>query len=206
MTSGKDFIIGHAGRDLVLASLKHYHLGALKVVWELERRGDVGISVSRRRSEQRGALNSRVSCPVRIPPHHKLVTPLSHTSFYHTLLCNVLSGSSPLVAGINLCLEGFWTCAVPRCGAWMVLSLMHVPEGWSISRGMKALLIHLLLAGDRGRCPGVALFGSFKLSLSCGPCDRRRSCMARGWCLHFRSEPSRRGGWWKAASVFTPGI
>lgn len=66
MTSVKDFTVGHAVRDLVLARLKHYHLGALKVVWELERGGDVGISVSR------------------------------------TLLCNVFSGSSPLVAGINL--------------------------------------------------------------------------------------------------------
>lgn len=200
MTSGKDFIIGHAASDLVLARLKH--LGALEVVWELESGGDIGIFIRRRRSEQRGVLNSSVSFALWIPPHHKLVTPLPYTSFYHTLLCNVFSIRSPLVAGVNLCLGCRWsrhTFGPALCqgmASWgcvrVVLLLMPLPENWSISRGAKALLMHLLLAGDHGRHPGRAPSGNFELSLFCGPCDRRRGCMVHGWFLHFRSELSER--------------
>lgn len=105
MTSGKDFIIGHVVRDLVLARLTCYHLGAFKVFESLKQGLMLG-SLLAGEGQSRDVLNSRASCAVQVPPHHKLLTLLSCTSFYHTLLCNVCSTRSPLVAGINLCLGG----------------------------------------------------------------------------------------------------
>lgn len=74
--------------------------------FESLKRGLMLGSLLAREDQSRDVLNSRVPCAVQIPPHHKLLTLLSRTSFYHTLLRNVFSTRSPLVAGINLCLGG----------------------------------------------------------------------------------------------------
>ena len=96
-------------------------------------------------------------------PINKLVTPLSYILLPHSVvqyLQHMVSPScrdKPLL-GRQVITTGFWTCTMPRHGILGLLSLMHMPESWSISRGVKALLTHLLLAGDRGGCPGLALW------------------------------------------------
>lgn len=181
-------------RDFFLARLKHYLLGALKVVWEFERREQrsllAGGGLNRECVEQQGFLSCVNTCL------------LLYTSFCHNLH-NVFSTRSPLAAEINLCLGGRWSqhafepvlcqgMATWGCVQVVLLLIMHVPESWSVSRVVKALLVCLrwqrTMAATLGLLPLEILSFSF-----CSPSDRRRGCVASGWCLHFRSESSETG-------------
>lgn len=152
------------------------------------------ISVSWRRSEQRGVLNSRVSWAVWIPaccPTLPSATP-----------CTMFSALSPLAAEINLCLGGrwsqhTWTCTRARHGTLGpcpggALANAHARE-LECLQGCENTADVPGMAEDHGRHSGFVPSGNFELSSFCSPSDRIRGCVASGWCPHFRFESSETG-------------
>lgn len=191
---GNYFIIGHTVRDLVLARLKHCHLGALKVVWECERRGPwsllAGGCLSREVCWTAGFLELYKYLPAAL---HFLL-PHAAQSFQHKV--------SPGCRDKALCgrqeiTTHFWTCAMPRHGTLGqcpggALADAHFRE-LECLQGCESTADVPGVAEDHGRHSGLAPSGDCDLSHFCSPSDRTRGCVASGWCLHFKSESSERG-------------
>lgn len=194
MPFGNDFIIGHTVRDLVLARLKHYHLEALKVAWEFERRGQwsllVGGGLSREVCWTAGFLEL---CEYLLAALNFLLPHPIVQCFQHKVSPGCRG--KPLL-GRQVITTHFWACALPRhvtlglCPGDALVNA-HARELERL-QGCESTADVPGMAEDHGRRPGLAPSGNFELSHFCSPSDRRRGCVASGWCLHFRSVSSER--------------
>lgn len=148
--------------DLVLARLKHYHLGALKIVWEFERSGQcsllAGGGLSREVCWTAGFLEL---CEYLLTARDFLL-PHPAQCFQHSVSPGCRD--KPLL-GRQMIITHFWTCAMPRHGTLGLctggaLANAHAGDLERL-QGCESTADVPGMAEDHGRHSGLAPSGNF---------------------------------------------